>query len=196
MFTGIITDIGSVQRVDRSGGDTRLVFNTHYDTDSLTVGTSISCCGCCLTIFQSGKNWFAVHVSEETLQKTTISGWNTGTLVNFEQALCVGGTLGGHIVLGHVDGVARVADVQVAGGSQRLTLIPPTELMRYIAVKGSVALDGVALTVNEVGWDHFSINVIPHTQAMTTFSRLKRGARVNMEIDILARYIARLLGKD
>ncbi len=196
MFTGIITDIGSVQRVDRSGGDTRLVFHTHYNTDSLTVGTSISCCGCCLTIIQSGKHWFAVNVSEETLNKTTIRVWNPGTLVNFEQALCVGGTLGGHIVLGHVDGVARVADLQFVGDSQRLTLIPPTGFMRYLAEKGSVALDGVALTVNEVGSDHFCVNVIPHTQAVTTFSLLKRDHRVNMEIDIFARYIARLLGKD
>lgn len=196
MFTGIITDLGSVQRVERSGCDTRLVLNTHYDSETLTVGTSISCCGCCLTIMHSGENWFSVHVSEETLNKTTINKWKTGTLVNFEQALCVGGALGGHIVLGHVDGVAKIADIQSVGASQRLTLLPPTEVMRYVAMKGSVALDGVALTVNEVGWDHFSVNVIPHTQEVTNFGQLKPGDRVNLEIDILARYIARLLGKD
>ena len=196
MFTGIITDLGSVQRVERSRGDARVVFNTHYDAATLTVGTSIACCGCCLTVLKSGKNWFAVHVSEETLKKTTINLWNPGTLVNFEQALCVGGALGGHIVLGHIDGVAKVADIESAGDSQRCTIMPPTEFMRYVAVKGSVALDGVALTVNELGRDHFSVNLIPHTQAVTTFREVKKGDLVNMEIDIFARYIARLLGKD
>ncbi|VBB68970.1 Riboflavin synthase eubacterial/eukaryotic [invertebrate metagenome] len=196
MFTGIITDLGSVQRVERSMGDTKFVFYTHYDISSLSTGTSIACCGCCLTVIEYGPSWFSVHVSEETLERTTLKSWKLGTLVNFERALCVGGELGGHIVLGHVDGVAKVADVQSAGESRRLAVTPPTQLTRSVAVKGSVTLDGVSLTVNEVWRDGFSVNIIPYTQSVTTLGLLQPGDCVNMEIDILARYVARLLGKD
>ncbi|MBF0093778.1 MAG: riboflavin synthase [Alphaproteobacteria bacterium] len=195
MFTGIVTDRGSVRRIERHG-ETRFEFNTSYDMQSVDTGASIACCGCCLTVIDKGPGWFAVQVSAETLSKTTLGDWREGSPVNFERALKVGDELGGHIVSGHVDGVAEVADIRPDGESMRFTFRAPQSLKSFVAPKGSVALDGVSLTINEVDGALFGINVIPHTQAVTTFGSLTAGSKVNMEIDMLARYVARLLQKD
>lgn len=199
MFTGIITDLGSVRRVVRDG-DTRFEFATAYDMDTVDIGASIACNGVCLTVIERGRddqgNWFAVQASAETLSKTTLGAWTEGTVVNFERAMKVGDELGGHIVSGHVDGVATVASISDEGESKRYVFEAPQELKKFVAAKGSVALDGVSLTVNEVEGGRFGINVIPHTQQVTTFGLYRPGDRVNMEIDMLARYVARLLDKD
>ncbi|GEO82473.1 riboflavin synthase [Pararhodospirillum oryzae] len=195
MFTGIITDLGRVRAVDTQG-ETRFEFTTRYDTGTIPLGASIACNGCCLTVIETGPDWFAVQASAETLSKTTLGGWTVGTPVNFERALAVGDELGGHIVSGHVDGVAEVVDTTPDGESMRFSFRAPADLKRFVAPKGSVALDGVSLTVNEVADDVFGINIIPHTQSVTTFGTLKRGSRVNMEIDMLARYVARLLNSE
>lgn len=196
MFTGIITDLSSVRRVQRRAGDTRFEFDTHYDTTTITIGASIACNGCCLTVIAYGSGWFAVQASAETLARTTLSYWRPGTPVNFEQALRMGDELGGHIVLGHVDGVAEVTAVRPEGDSRRFTVALPLELVRYVVTKGSITLDGVSLTVNEVDAAGLGVNIIPHTQTMTTLGQLRPGDHVNVEIDMLARYIARLLWKD
>ncbi|MFN3077787.1 MAG: riboflavin synthase [Alphaproteobacteria bacterium] len=195
MFTGIITDLGSVRRIVKDR-DTRFEFNTGYDLSDVPVGASIACCGCCLTVVQTGEGWFAVEVSAETLSKTTLGGWREGTPVNFERALKVGDELGGHIVSGHVDGVATLVALAPDGDSKRLTFEVPEELKSFIAPKGSVAIDGVSLTINEVSGRRFGVNIIPHTQEVTTLGRIAPGDPVNMEIDMLARYVARLLQKD
>lgn len=195
MFTGIITDRGTVRRIVRSG-DTRFEFATGYDTATIPIGASIACNGCCLTVIETGPDWFAVQVSAETLSKTTLGNWCEGSAVNFERASRVGDELGGHIVSGHVDGVATVAELRPEGESVRFTFVAPEGLKLYVASKGSVALDGVSLTVNEVDGARFGINVIPHTQSVTTLGLVKPGDRVNMEIDMLARYVARLLQKE
>lgn len=196
MFTGIITDLGRVRRVERKGGDARFEFATAYDMDSVAIGASIACNGVCLTVIAKGGDWFAVDASAETLSKTTLGAWEEGTAVNFERALAVGDELGGHIVSGHVDGVATVVAVVPFGESVRYTFEAPEALKKYVAPKGSVALDGVSLTVNEVDGARFGINVIPHTQQVTTFGGYAAGSKVNMEIDMLARYVARLMDKD
>lgn len=200
MFTGIITDLGRVRRVERRGGDARFEFATAYDMDTVAIGASIACNGVCLTVIAKGggrgEGWFAVDASAETLSKTTLGTWDEGTAVNFERALAVGDELGGHIVSGHVDGVATVVAVEPFGESVRYTFEAPQALKKYVAPKGSVALDGVSLTVNEVDDARFGINVIPHTQQVTTFGGYKVGSKVNMEIDMLARYVARLMDKD
>ncbi|MEO5373274.1 MAG: riboflavin synthase [Alphaproteobacteria bacterium] len=195
MFTGIITDLGSVRRIERKG-ETRIEFNTTYDTGSVDIGASIACCGCCLTVIDKGTEWFAMQVSAETLSKTTLGSWREGTAVNFERAMRLGDELGGHIVSGHVDGVATVVSVVPDGDSKRFTFESPPELRQFVAPKGSVALDGVSLTVNEVDGARFGINIIPHTQTATTLGALGPGDHVNMEIDMLARYVARLLQKE
>lgn len=195
MFTGIITDLGRVRHVDHSG-ETRFTFATAYDTQSIPLGASIACNGCCLTVIETGADWFAVQASAETLSKTTLGTWTEGTPVNFERALAVGDELGGHIVSGHVDGVAEVVDITPDGESRRFRFRAPEDLKRFVAPKGSVALDGVSLTVNEVEGAVFGINIIPHTQSVTTFGTLVPGSRVNMEIDMLARYVARLLNSE
>jgi riboflavin synthase len=199
MFTGIITDLGAVRRVLRDG-ETRFEFSTAYDTETVEIGASIACNGCCLTVIDKGRDaggdWFAVQASAETLSKTTLGGFAEGTPVNFERAMRVGDELGGHIVSGHVDGVATVVSIADDGESKRFVFQAPEELRKFVAPKGSVALDGVSLTVNEVADGRFGINVIPHTQEVTTFGHLVPGAAVNMEIDMLARYVARLLDKD
>ncbi|MBE1236816.1 riboflavin synthase [Phaeovibrio sulfidiphilus] len=192
MFTGIITDLGRVRAVDRSG-ETRFTFSTAYDTSTIPLGASIACNGCCLTVVDTDADGFSVQASAETLSKTTLGGWTEGTPVNFERALCLGDELGGHIVSGHVDGVAEVVDLRPDGESVRFTFRVPDDLKQYVAPKGSVALDGVSLTVNEVDGALFGVNIIPHTLSVTTFGSLKAGDRVNMEIDMLARYVARLL---
>ncbi|WP_448203461.1 riboflavin synthase [Azospirillum sp. sgz302134] len=195
MFTGIITDVGRVRAVERQG-DTRFTIETAFDTETVPIGASIANNGVCLTVVEKGPGWFAVQASGETLSKTTLGGWAEGTRVNLERALKLGDELGGHIVSGHVDGVATVVDVRMDGESKRFTFEAPANLAKYIASKGSVALDGVSLTVNEVDGALFGVNIIPHTQDATTFGTLKAGDRVNLEIDMLARYVARLAGQE
>lgn len=195
MFTGIITDIGRVRAVERQG-DTRFTIETAFDTETVPIGASIAHSGVCLTVIEKGPGWFVVQASGETLSKTTLGSWDAGTPINLERALKVGDELGGHIVSGHVDGVGEVAAIRPEGESIRLTFAVPANLSKYIASKGSVAIDGVSLTVNEVEGDTFGVNIIPHTQTATTFGTLKVGDRVNLEIDMLARYVARLAGRE
>lgn len=191
MFTGIITDIGRIKTVSMSG-DTRFDIATAYDTATIEIGASIACAGVCLTVIEKGQGWFAVEVSGETLEKTTAAGWQEGTPLNLERALKMGDELGGHIVSGHVDGVARVLSSAPVGGSLKIDFQVPESLAAFIATKGSVTLDGVSLTVNAVKDRDFSVNIIPHTQTETTLGQLKPDDRVNLEIDVLARYVARL----
>ncbi|MGE4064839.1 MAG: riboflavin synthase [Rhodospirillaceae bacterium] len=194
MFTGIITDLGTVMDAVQGGAAAaRFRIRTAYDMAGVAMGASIACNGCCLTVVDKGPDWFAVDASRETLTKTTLGTWTAGMRVNLERALRAGDELGGHLVSGHVDGLAFVEDIREEEGSKRFTLLAPAELSRFIAPKGSVALDGVSLTVNEVGGNSFGVNIIPHTQAVTTFGGLRAGDRLNMEIDQLARYVARLI---
>ena len=195
MFTGIVTDLGRV-RVLRKRGDTRIEIETAFDTSEIDIGASIACSGPCLTVVEKGPGWFAVDASAETLARSTLGDWVEGTLVNLERAMCVGDELGGHIVSGHVDGTAGVLDTSPEGDSVRFSFAAPEAFERYISPKGSVALDGVSLTVNEVDGATFGVNIIPHTLQRTTFGSLGTGDRVNFEIDTIARYVARLLGKD
>lgn len=200
MFTGIVTDRGRVARRE-SAGDTRFVIETAYPVEDIELGASIACNGCCLTVVEtgraeSGKGWFAVDASAETLSKTTLGGWQQGTRVNLERALRLGDELGGHFVLGHVDAVAEITHREAEGDSWRFVFRPPAAFMKYIAPKGSVVLDGVSLTVNEVESDRFGVNIIPHTAAVTGFGDAQPGDAVNLEVDALARYVARLLGKE
>jgi riboflavin synthase len=195
MFTGIITDVGEVRAIER-GGDTTIRIGTRLDSATLPIGASVACSGVCLTVVEKGADWFAVQASAETLSRTTLAGWRVGTRVNLERALRLGDELGGHIVSGHVDGVARILGRRDEGDSVRFAIEAPASLSRAIAPKGSVALDGVSLTVNEVSGTRFGINIIPHTQRETTFGAAREGDELNLEIDMLARYVARLLGKD
>ena len=195
MFTGIITDIGRITGVEQKG-DLRLRIGTAYDTASIDMGASIACSGVCLTVVDKGPDWFAAEVSAETLSRTA-GDWSEGTPLNLERALRVGDELGGHIVTGHVDSVGTVAEVTPEGDSTRIVIEAPAALAPYIAAKGSVALDGVSLTVNEVsdlhgGGVRFGINVIPHTSEMTTFGGIVPGRQLNIEIDVLARYLGRM----
>lgn len=187
MFTGIITDIGEVIACERTGDDTHLRIRTAYDTASIVLGASIACSGICLTVTELGDDWFAVMASAETAHITSLSGWQTGMRLNLERALKMGDELGGHILSGHVDGIATLEAIEPVGESTKLTLTAPHALSRYIARKGSVALDGISLTVNAVQGDHFSVNIIPHTLAHTTLSDRKAGDALNLEIDLFAR---------
>jgi riboflavin synthase len=191
MFTGIITDVGEVRSV-AGDGDARLEIATHYATGTIELGASIACSGVCLTVVDKSADWFAVNVSGETRSCTTLGGWRAGTRVNLERALRIGDELGGHILTGHVDGVGEIKSRGEEGDSIRIVISVPANLAPYIASKGSVAVDGVSLTVNEVDGTTFGVNIIPHTQAHTTFGDLKAGDPVNIEIDVLARYVARL----
>jgi riboflavin synthase len=191
MFTGIITDIGTVRSVTRAG-DTRFEIVTAYDLATVELGASIACNGCCLTVIEKGRDWFAIQASAETLSKTTLGDWKQGTKINLERALKIGDELGGHIVSGHVDGLGEILSIKPEGDSQRFRFRVPNELARFIAPKGSVAIDGTSLTVNEVDGREFGVNIIPHTQAVTTWGSMVEGQRVNIEIDMLARYVARL----
>lgn len=191
MFTGIITDLGRVRAIERKG-DTRFVLTTSYDTAGIDIGTSIACSGVCLTVVDKGPGWFAVNASAETLACTTLGEWREDTPVNLERALRVGDELGGHIVTGHVNGVAKIVERRAEGDSIRFAFVVPDHLKRFIAPKGAVALDGVSLAVNEVDGARFGVNIIPHTQAMTTFATAAPGDKVNVEVDVLARYVARL----
>lgn len=195
MFTGIISDIGRVRAV-APGGDTVFTIETAYDTRAIAIGASIACAGVCLTATETGEGWFKVQASAETLERSTLANWRAGTRINLERALSVGDELGGHILTGHVDGIAEVTARRPEGDSLRFTIEVPRAFERAIAPKGAVALDGVSLTVNEVDGRRFGVNIIPHTQAHTTFGVAQEGDRLNLEIDVLARYVARLLGKD
>jgi riboflavin synthase len=200
MFTGIITDVGRVRSVDHRG-DTRFTIETVFDVGSIDIGASIACSGVCLTVVDKGDDWFAADVSAETLSKTTLGGWKEGGLVNLERSLKVGDELGGHIVTGHIDGVAAIISVTAEGASKRFRFEAPRGLARYIAPKGSIALNGVSLTVNEVedqpsGTCVFGVNIIPHTQEITAFRSANKGDRVNLEVDVLARYVARMSKED
>lgn len=191
MFTGIVTDIGRVREVRETDRDRRYEIETAWNTDGIDLGASISHAGCCLTVTEKGPDWFAVEVSNETLSKTTLSAWKTGDGVNLERAAKLGDEMGGHVVSGHVDGLGRVISITPEGGSHRIEVEAPAPLHRYIAAKGSITVDGVSLTVNAVEGQVFSLNIIPHTWDVTTLGRLKVGDPVNLEIDMLARYLAR-----
>lgn len=191
MFTGIVTDVGRVRSAEDRPGGRRLEIETAYDTGAIAIGASVSHAGCCLTVVDKGAGWFAVELSNETLGKTTLGAWREGDRVNLERALKVGDELGGHIVSGHVDGTGEVVSLRADGEAWRVSIRAPRPLHRYIAPKGSIAVDGVSLTVNEVDEDTFGVSLIPHTWAQTTLRSLEPGARVNLEIDVLARYAAR-----
>lgn len=204
MFTGIITDIGRVLSVE-TRGDTRFTIGTSYDSGGIAMGASIACGGACLTVVDKGPvdtgesvddglpHWFAVDVSGETLSKTTLGSWGAGTEINLERALAFGDELGGHLVTGHVDGLAQLISVRPEGDSHRITIEVPAGLEGYVAQKGSICLDGVSLTVNEVEGRRFGVNLIPHTWDNTTFRDRREGDVLNMEVDLLARYVARLM---
>lgn len=191
MFTGIITDIGTIRELEQAG-DLRARIATGYDTASIDIGASIASDGVCLTVIALGDDWYDVQISAETVSKTNLSDWTPDKRINLERALRVGDELGGHIVSGHVDGVAEVVDMRDEGDSTRVTLRAPDDLARFIAPKGSIALNGTSLTVNEVDSATFGVNVIPHTKEVTNWGDLAVGDRVNLEIDTLARYVARL----
>ena len=191
MFTGIVTDIGRVREARDTARDRRFEIETRYDVAAIEIGASISHAGCCLTVVEKGWDWFAVEASGETLSATTLGSWTVGHAVNLERAARLGEELGGHIVSGHVDGVGETLSITPEGGSHRLRLRAPRPLHRFIAPKGSIAVDGVSLTVNEVEDDVFGVNIIPHTWDATTLGGLRPGAKVNLEIDLIARYVAR-----
>ena len=191
MFTGIVTDIGRIRSIEQRG-DTRLIIETAYDTATIAMGASISHSGACLTVVDKGPGWFAIDASAETLACTNLGDWREGSRINLERALCVGDELGGHIVSGHVDGVGTLVDKTPEGDSMRLTFEVPADLAPFIAPKGSVCLNGVSLTVNAVDGNCFGVNLIPHTLENTTFGGSAVGDRINVEIDMLARYVARL----
>lgn len=197
MFTGIVTDVGTVRQAEQRG-DLRLVIGTNYDLDTVDLGASISCSGVCLTVVDKGEDWFAVDVSGETISKTAADHWRQGAKLNLERALRLGDELGGHIVAGHVDAVASVIGTCPEGVSIRIGIGVPRELAPMIAPKGSITLDGVSLTVNEVrevedGSTHFAVNIIPHTAQHTTLGELKQGQQLNVEVDVLARYLDRMM---
>ncbi len=194
MFTGIITDTGEVRAIEKRG-DTHIVIATHYDVTTVAIGASIACSGVCLTVVAKGNSedrWFSVTASGETLSKTTVGSWKSGDPVNLERPLRLGDELGGHIVAGHVDGVAELVGLKSEGESLRMVFDAPEDLARFIAPKGSVALNGTSLTVNAVQGRDFGVNFIPHTRTHTTWGDVRVGDLVNIEIDTLARYVARL----
>ncbi|CRL09657.1 riboflavin synthase [Phaeobacter italicus] len=191
MFTGIVTDIGTIAELEQQG-DLRARIKTSYDTAGIDIGASIASDGVCLTVIALGDDWYDVQISAETVSKTNLDSWVVGKRVNLERALKVGDELGGHIVSGHVDGVAEVVNIADEGDSTRVTLRAPAALAKFIAPKGSVALNGTSLTVNDVEGADFGINFIPHTKEVTTWGDVKLGDAVNLEIDTLARYVARL----
>ena len=195
MFTGIITDVGEVTDITRTG-DMHARIRTGYDTETIEIGASIASDGVCLTVVDLGPDWYAVDISAETLSKTNLGTWEPGRRVNLERALKVGDELGGHIVSGHVDGVAEVVSVTGEGDSTRVQFRAPPALSRFIAPKGSVALNGTSLTVNEVQGEIFGVNLIAHTKEVTTWGAVSPGDAVNLEIDTLARYVARLAEAD
>ena len=193
MFTGIVTDVGEVREARHGNGGLVLTIATAYDTAPIPLGASIGCSGVCLTVVAKEPSQFTVEVSAETLACSTLGAWRAGSRVNLEQAMRLGDEMGGHLVLGHVDGVAAVTGRRPDGESVRFIFVAPAELAPYIAPKGSVALDGVSLTVNEVDDMSFGVNIIPHTLSNTTLGSLGVGARVNLEVDQVARYVHQLM---
>ena len=196
MFTGIITDIGTVRSAEQRG-DLRLTIACGYDLASVDLGASIACSGVCLTVVDKGADWFAVDVSAESISRTAAGLWQQGARLNLERALRLGDELGGHLVTGHVDGVGTVFDASPEGDSLRLAIAAPTDLGPFIATKGSITIDGVSLTVNDVrdaddGTTHFSVNIIPHTAQHSTLGAVEQGRELNLEIDVLARYLKRM----
>ena len=193
MFTGIVTDLGEILELEQKG-DLRARIKTNYDTAGITFGASIACDGICLTAVDFGDNWFDVEISSETVSKTIIGAgiWKVGHTINLERSLKVGDELGGHIVSGHVDGIAKVTSIKDEGDSTRFVFEAPSELARYIAPKGSVALNGTSLTVNEVDINTFGVNLVPHTKKVTSWGKTQVNEPINLEIDTLARYVARL----
>ncbi len=195
MFTGIVSDIGTIDSVEHRG-DTRIRIATAYDTDTVDLGASIACSGVCLTVVDKGPAWFDVQVSGETISRTARDQWTAGRKLNLERAMKLGDELGGHIVTGHVDGIADVLSIAPTGESHRIAFAVPAALAPFIAPKGSITIDGVSLTVNTVEdhgpTTHFTVNLIPHTQAVTTLGTLQQGQAVNIEIDVLARYLQRM----
>jgi riboflavin synthase len=197
MFTGITTDVGTVRSVEQLA-DLRVTIGCGFDMGTVDLGASIACSGVCFTVVDKGGDWFAVDVSAETKSRTARDLWREGARLNLERSLRVGDELGGHLVSGHVDGIADVASVSPDGGSLRIDVLAPESLGQYIAPKGSIALDGVSLTVNDVrqaedGATHFSVNIVPHTAANTTLGKVEAGRQFNVEIDVIARYLERLL---
>lgn len=195
MFTGIISDIGTVLDVRRTADDMRARIKTRYDVARIDIGASIASDGVCLTVVATGstpQNWYEVQISGETLAKTNLCDWHEGKSVNLERPLRVGDELGGHIVLGHVDDTAQVMRIQTEGDSHRITFRAPPALAKFIAPKGSVALNGTSLTVNDVSGDEFGVNIIAHTWDVTTWNAVTQGAKINLEVDMMARYVARL----
>ena len=203
MFTGIITDIGSLAEITRSTGskwgDTRMVVHCHYDVDSIDIGASISHCGACMTVVEKGKltgeysGWYSFDVSDESLSKTTMGEWQEGKRINLERAMTAKDELGGHLVTGHVDNVSNVLEIEDIAGSKRIRFTSPADILFAIASKGSICVDGVSLTVNDIGADWFEVNIIPHTSEVTTLGKLQANDKVNLEIDLIARYVARYL---
>ena len=197
MFTGIITDIGRLREVTRTTGsewgDTRMVVETAYDTGTIDIGASIAHSGACMTVVDKGPGWYAFDVSDESLDKTTLGDWKAGQAINLERALTGADELGGHMVTGHVDTTASCVSRESQAGSTRFRITVPDDLAFAIAPKGSVTIDGVSLTVNDVSDGTFMINIIPHTLTATTLGELQPGDAVNLEIDVIARYVARYL---
>ena len=193
MFTGIITDIGEIRTLEQRG-DLRARIGTRYDTDGIDIGASIACDGVCLTVIETGDDWFDIEISAETVSASNVSAvsWAVGRRINLERALKVGDELGGHIVSGHVDGVAELIELRDEGDSTRATFRAPDALAKFIAPKGSVTLNGTSLTVNHVNGAEFGVNMIPHTKTATTWGQARVGDLINLEIDTLARYVARL----
>lgn len=197
MFTGIITDIGTIKSVTRGTngewGDTRMDVVSAYDTNGIDIGASISHSGACMTVIEKGPDWFAVEVSDESLSKTTMGSWDAGTQINLERALTGKDEMGGHMVTGHVDGVGTLVGLEEIAGSHKLRFEAPKDMAFGIAPKGSITIDGVSLTVNEVDDNAFEVNIIPHTWQVTTLGKIQLGSKVNLEIDVIARYVARYL---
>ncbi len=201
MFTGLVTDIGTIRKADIRNGLTRFEVESGYALETIALGASILHDGVCLTVVDMGQGergaWFAVEAIPETFDKTVLGGWQAGTRINLEQSLKLGDELGGHFVFGHVDGCAEIISIQPEGQSRRITLRPPTHLGKYFAAKGSVAINGVSLTIADAHSNgDFQVAIIPHTLNATTLGRLETGDRVNLEIDMLARYVARMIGAD
>ena len=196
MFAGIVSDTGRIMNIEKKGDFLYTISSNYQDVE---VGNSISCSGICLTVVKSGtdskRSWFSVNASQETLNCTTIGKWNVGTIVNLEKSLVFGGRVEGHFVSGHIDGVAKVIKIKHEKDSFRFTFEPPMDLMKYIVTKGSVALNGISLTINEVTSKTFGVNIIPHTRNETNFRNLKESELVNLEIDILARYLSGIVTK-
>lgn len=193
MFTGIITNLGKIREIcPNEGGDKRLIIGAQWGKRPIELGMSISCSGVCLTVVEYAVDWFAVDVSEETLSCTTLGRWKSGDNINLERSLKAGDELGGHIVSGHIDGIGKIDSISPDGDSSKIVVAAPKEILRFVAKKGSIALDGISLTVNEVSRRFFEINIIPHTQAVTTLGKITSGEFVNLEVDMLARYVARI----